>query len=94
MEQILKYVVGDGLIMIPTLFVIGMIIKGTAYVRNELIPVILLVVSIGLTPLILGGYNAPNIVQAILVTGAAVLVDQTIKQVGYLKVDEEDELDV
>lgn len=94
MDQILEYVVGDGLVMIPALFVIGMIIKGTAFVRNELIPVILLVVSIGLTPLMLGGYNAPNIVQAILVTGAAVLVDQTIKQVGYLKVEKEDELDV
>lgn len=86
MDQILEYVVGDGLVMIPALFVIGMIIKNTAYVRNELIPLILLGISLVLTPLLLGGYDATNIVQAILVTGAAVLVDQTAKQVGYIKV--------
>lgn len=85
MDQILEYVVGDGLVMIPALFVIGMIIKETAYIRNELIPVILLGISLVLTPLLLGGYDAANIVQAILVTGAAVLVDQTAKQIGYIK---------
>ena len=85
MDQILEYVVGDGLVMIPALFVIGKIVKGTAYIRNELIPVILLGISLALTPLLLGGYDATNIVQAILVTGAAVLVDQTAKQIGYIK---------
>lgn len=85
MDQILEYVVGDGLVMIPALFVIGMIIKNTAYVRNELIPLFLLGISLVLTPLLLGGYDATNVVQAILVTGAAVLVDQTAKQVGYIK---------
>ena len=85
MDQILEYVVGDGLVMIPALFVIGMIIKETAYIRNELIPVILLGISLVLTPLLLGGYDAANIVQAILVTGAGVLVDQTAKQIGYIK---------
>lgn len=89
MDQILEYVVGDGLVMIPALFVIGMIIKETAYIRNELIPVILLGISLALTPLLLGGYDATNIVQAILVTGAAVLVDQTAKQIGYIKNEEE-----
>lgn len=89
MDQILEYVVGDGLVMIPALFVIGMIIKGTAYIRNELIPVILLGISLALTPLLLGGYDATNIVQAILVTGAAVLVDQTAKQIGYIKNEED-----
>ena len=85
MDKILEYVVGDGLVMIPALFVIGMIIKNTTYVRNELIPLILLGISLVLTPLLLGGFDATNIVQAILVTGAAVLVDQTAKQVGYIK---------
>lgn len=93
MNQILEYVVGDGLVMIPALFVIGKIIKGTAYIRNELIPVILLGISLVLTPLLLGGYDATNLVQAILVTGAAVLVDQTAKQVGYFKAGDRDEVD-
>lgn len=86
MDKILEYVVGDGLVMIPALFVIGMIIKNTTYVRNELIPLILLGISLVLTPLLLGGFDATNIVQAILVTGAAVLIDQTAKQVGYIKI--------
>lgn len=93
MDQILEYVVGDGLVMIPALFVIGIIIKNTAYVRNELIPLILLGISLVLTPLLLGGYDATNIVQAILVTGAAVLVDQTAKQVSYIKAGDRADVD-
>ena len=83
--NILDYVVGEGLVMIPFLMVLAYIIKNTGFIKNELIPLILLAVSILVTPWFLGGYNAANIVQAVLVVGGAVLTNQTYKQIGYLK---------
>lgn len=75
-----QYIVQEGLIMIGVLFILGEIIKGTESVHNKWIPVILLVISIIMTPLLLGSYAPANIVQAILVAGATVFTDQVIKQ--------------
>lgn len=75
-----QYIVKEGLIMIAVLYVLGMIITQTETVSNKWIPVILLVISVVLTPLILTGYTPGNIVQGILIAGAAVLGDQLIKQ--------------
>lgn len=71
--DILKFIVEEGLIMIPTLWFIGNIIKGTNKISKPYIPFILLPISMILTPLIIGGYSADNIVQAILVVAGAVL---------------------
>ena len=79
MEQALNMIVEDGLIMIPALFIIGEIVKQTETVDKRWIPVIVIVVSFILTPLVLGGYTADNIVQAILVAGAPVLVHEVWK---------------
>lgn len=78
--DILSFIVEEGLVMIPALFVVGAFIKGTEAIASKWIPLILLGVSIALTPLVLGGYGAENIVQAILVAGGAVYTDQLIKQ--------------
>ncbi|OYQ67923.1 phage holin family protein [Aerococcus sp. 1KP-2016] len=78
--DILNYVVQEGLVMIPVLFIIGEIIKGTELLGNKWIPLVLLVISIGLTPLVLGTYTANNIVQAVLVAGVTVFGNQLIKQ--------------
>jgi len=79
--DILKYIVDEGLIMIPALYVLGEIIKNTELINNKWIPVILLIVSIGFTPLIINGYSADNIVQAILIAGATVYSNEFLKQV-------------
>ena len=76
----LNYVVQEGLVMIPVLFIIGEIIKGTELLSNKWIPLVLLAVSIGFTPLVLGAYTADNIVQAILVAGVTVFGNELIKQ--------------
>ena len=78
--DILNYVVQEGLVMIPVLFIIGEIVKGTELLSNKWIPLVLLAVSIGFTPLLLGAYDANNIVQAVLVAGATVFGNELIKQ--------------
>lgn len=83
--DILEFVVKEGIVMIPVLMIVGSIIKNTGLIQNELIPVILLGISILITPWFLGGFNAANIIQSVLVVGGAVLTNQTYKQIGYLK---------
>ena len=78
--DILNYVVEEGLIMIPVLYIIGEIVKGTELLSNKWIPLALLIVSIGFTPLFLGAYTADNIVQAVLVAGVTVFGNELIKQ--------------
>lgn len=78
--DILNYVVQEGLVMIPVLFIIGEIIKGTELLGNKWIPLVILIVSVGFTPLVLGSYTADNIVQAVLVAGVTVFGNELIKQ--------------
>lgn len=78
--DILNYIVQEGLVMVPVLFIVGEIVKGTEILVNKWIPLVLLGVSLIMTPLVLGGYTADNLVQAILLAGAAVYSDQIIKQ--------------
>lgn len=79
--EILDFIIDEGLIMIPVLYVLAEFIKGTEVMKNKYIPILLLAISIILTPLVLKtGYNADNIVQAILVAGATVLGNQLLKQ--------------
>lgn len=80
--DILQYVVSEGLVMIPVLFIIGEIIKKTESIENKWIPAILLVISLAFTPFVLGGFNADNLVQAVLVLGATVLGNELVKQGG------------
>lgn len=80
MMDILNYVVQEGLVMIPALFIIGEIIKGTELLTNKWIPLVILIASIGFTPLVLGAYTADNVVQAVLVAGATVFGNELIKQ--------------
>ena len=78
--DILNYVVKEGLVMIPVLFIIGEIIKDTELLGNKWIPLTVLVVSIGFTPLLLDAYTTDNIVQAVLVACVTVFGNELIKQ--------------
>ena len=78
--DILNYVVQEGLVMIPVLFIIGEIIKSTELLSNKWIPLALLIVRVGFTPLLLGAYTADNMVQAVLVAGVTVFGNELIKQ--------------
>lgn len=83
--DIINFIIEEGLIMIPVLYIIGEIIKFTGVLNNKWIPLTLLVFSLLFTPLLLGGFTPDNIVQAVLVTGVTVLGDQLIKQSGKVR---------
>ena len=83
--DIINFIIEEGLIMIPVLYIIGEIIKFTGVLNNKWIPLTLLVFSLLFTPLLLNGFTPDNIVQAILVTGVTVLGDQLIKQAGKVR---------
>ena len=78
--DILHYIVDEGLVMIPALYILGEIIKHTELLQNKWIPLSLLIVSVLLTPLVISGYTPDTIVQAILITGVTVFSDQLMKQ--------------
>ena len=83
--EIINFIIEEGLIMIPALYIIGEIIKFTGVLNNKWIPLTLLVFSLLFTPLLLGGFTPDNIVQSVLVTGVTVLGDQLIKQSGKVR---------
>ena len=83
--DIINFIIEEGLIMIPALYIIGEIIKFTGVLNNKWIPLTLLVFSLLFTPLLLGGFTPDNIIQAVLVTGVTVLGDQLIKQSGKVR---------
>lgn len=80
MEELVKYIVGEGIVMVPVLYIIGEIVKEAEMFNPRFLPLALLLISMTLTPLLMGGYSAHNVVQAILVTGASVLYYETKKE--------------
>lgn len=82
--NISQFVIEEGFVMILVLWIIGYFIKHVGITRTELIPFLLLAISLAFTPYLLGGYTAEHIVQAVLVTGAAVLGHQFVIQGDYL----------
>ena len=78
--EFVNYIVGEGLTMIPVLYIIGEVIKGAELINNRWIPLLLTLISVGLTPLVIGNYSPDTIVQAILVAGATVYGNELVKQ--------------
>ena len=76
-----QYITQNALILIPVLYIIGMIIKHTDKISDKYIPLILLVFGIAGSMGIIG-VNANAVIQGVLVTGATVYTNQLIKQTG------------
>lgn len=79
MENVMNYITENSLIIIPTLYIIGYIIKNMEVVKDKYIPIILLPIGI-LGSIALNGVSVPNVIQGILVTGVTVYTNQLIKQ--------------
>lgn len=77
----LSYITENALIIIPVLYIIGMILKGTDKVKDKYIPLILLPIGIALSMGIAGAITADAIIQGVLVTGASVYANQLVKQI-------------
>jgi hypothetical protein len=74
-----EYVIEQALVLIPALYVLGMIIKHTQFIEDRYIPVILLVVGV-IGSIFMLGVTVEAGIQGILVTGVAVFTNQLIKQ--------------
>ncbi|EKQ57205.1 MULTISPECIES: phage holin family protein [unclassified Clostridium] len=77
--DLVKYITENALILVPTLYVVGMIIKNTEKIPDKYIPGVLLILGVA-GALALMGLNANAAIQGILVTGATVYTNQLIKQ--------------
>lgn len=77
--DILKYITENALILIPVLYIVGVILKGTELIKDKYIPILLMPIGIAFSISIIG-VNAQAVVQGILVTGAAVYSNQLLKQ--------------
>ena len=80
MENLLSYITENALILIPVLYIIGAMAKGTEKVADKWIPFILLPLGI-LGSIGLAGTSVDAVIQGILVTGVTVYGNQLIKQV-------------
>ena len=80
MEMLKDYILDNALILIPVIYVIGAILKGTELVKDKYIPVILLPIGIVLAMLLVG-FTVNGFIQGVLVTGVAVYANQLVKQV-------------
>lgn len=80
------FIVEQALILIPALYVIGLILKSTDKIRDWTIPWILLAIGI-VASIALMGLNINAIIQGVLVTGATVYTNQLIKQTTIKKED-------
>ena len=77
--EFINYVTENALILIPVLYILGSILKGTSKVDDKYIPVILLPVGVGLSMAIIG-LNINAVIQGVLVVGATVYTNQLFKQ--------------
>lgn len=80
--EFVNYITENALILIPVLYIIGMILKDTERIKNKYIPIILLPIGIALSIGTMGGFSVDSIIQGVLVTGAAVYSNQLIKQMS------------
>ncbi|WP_346920112.1 phage holin family protein [Clostridium sp. UBA7339] len=79
--EFINYITENALILIPVLYIIGMILKGIERIKDKYIPLILLPIGIGLAIALMGfGINA--IIQGVLVVGVSVYTNQLIKQIN------------
>ena len=77
--NLMDYIIEQALVLIPVLYILGMMLKNTEKIKDWTIPWILLVCGIGSCIAIMG-VNIQAVLQGVLVTGAAVFGNQLIKQ--------------
>lgn len=79
MNDLTGYVKEYALILIPMLYVVGMILKGIGSIPDKYIPLLLLIVGIG-GAMGLNGLGMDSVIQGVLVTGVTVYANQLVVQ--------------
>lgn len=77
----MNYISDNALVLIPCIYIIGLVLKQSLTISDKYIPLILLVFG-EIGALMLMGVNANAVIQGILITGATVYANQVVKQVG------------
>ena len=77
----MNYIVDNCLILIPVLYIIGMILKNLERIEDKYIPLILLPIGIALA-IAIKGIDVNSVMQGILVTGVTVYGNQIFKQIN------------
>ena len=77
--EVMNFIKENIVVLVPVLYIIGEIMKGSQVIKDKYIPAILLVVGVAFSLSILG-FNVDGIIQGILVAGATVLGNQLVKQ--------------
>ena len=80
METATNFLVDQCLILVPVLYIIGAMLKGTQLVPDKYIPFILVVFGI-VFAIALTAFSAQAVIQGILVTGVTVYGNQLVKQI-------------
>lgn len=87
----MQFIIQEGLIIAAGLYVIGMIIKGIPKIPDWLIPFVLVALGVVAAGFSMdGGFTIGNIIQGVFAAGAAVLVNQGIKQAAKHNEDDGD----
>ncbi len=79
--EFINYITENALILIPVLYIIGMILKGIERIKDKYIPLILLPIGMSLAMALIG-ININAIIQGILVVGVSVYTNQLVKQIN------------
>lgn len=79
--NITSYILEQGLILIPVLYILGMMLKGAEKIPDKYIPLILLPMGIAGSVGIMG-ISFPSVVQGVLITGTCVYGNQVVKQLA------------
>ena len=79
-----QFITENMLILVPALYLLGMILKMTPSAPDWIIPWAVLILGI-LGGIFLGGMNPEAIIQGILCAGTAVFTNQLIKQTAERK---------
>ena len=79
MENLIKFVPEQLLILVAALYVVGMFLKKTPKIQDWIIPWILLVLGVVFSISIMG-INATSILQGIICSFGAIATNQFVKQ--------------
>lgn len=83
----MNYIIDNCLIVVPALYVVGVFLKGAQKIPDWIIPFVLLALGVAACVVLSmrpesGMTWIDGAIQGVLVTGAAVLVNQGIKQIA------------
>lgn len=87
MENLLTFIPENLLILIASIYVIGIFLKKIEKIKDNYITIILMVFAVSFS-MILAGLSATSFLQGILCWGVAIGINQTGKQISKAKEQE------